>query len=82
MATYTEFPVWKQRRLMNLTLEEVAAAVGTSAPTLGKVEKGEKSVKKELARSIYSYYKGAVPLLAIYDPQRYLEEREALRHVG
>lgn len=57
------------RKSRGLTLEAVAQAVGTDQTNLSRVEKGEQLPKRTLARALYAYYGGVVPLGAIYDPE-------------
>lgn len=57
------------RKSRGLSLDVVADAVGTDPTNLSRVEKGAQVPKRELARALFSYYGGAVPLGAIYDPQ-------------
>lgn len=57
------------RRSRGLALSAVAAKVETDPSNLAKVERGEQIPKRALARSLYRFYAGAVPLDAIYDPE-------------
>lgn len=66
------------REKMSLSLETVAAAVGCNAGTVSRVETGANGPpKRDLARALYTYYKGRVPLGAIYDPRFYAERKPA-----
>lgn len=56
------------RRSRGLSLATVAAEVGTDPSNLAKVERGEQIPKRSLARRLFAFYAGAVPLDAIYDP--------------
>jgi transcriptional regulator with XRE-family HTH domain len=67
------------RKSRGLSLEAVARIVGTDPTNLSRVEKGDQSPKRELARSIFEFYDGRVPLAAIYDPQYFAEKPEAAR---
>lgn len=57
------------RKSRGLSLEVVAAAVGTDPTNLSRVEKGQQVPKRELARALFGYYDKVVPLGAIYDPE-------------
>lgn len=66
------------RKSRGLSLDQVAGCVGTDPTNLSRVEKGAQVPKRELARSLFEFYEGAVPLGAIYDPQ-YLPPADAAR---
>lgn len=51
------------------TAEEICEAVGCTRPTLYRAEKGEACPKPQLARRLFRFYKGRVPLAHIYDPE-------------
>jgi transcriptional regulator with XRE-family HTH domain len=55
------------RKSRGLSLDDVAVKVGTTAGTLSRVERGEQTPKKELARSLHEFFGGSVPLGSIYD---------------
>lgn len=57
------------RKSRGLSLDTVAHAVGTDPTNLSRVEKGAQIPKRELARALFEYYDGVVPLGAIYDPE-------------
>ncbi len=57
------------RKSRGLSLEVVAAEVGTDPTNLSRVEKGAQVPKRDLARSLFKFYGGVVPLGAIYDPE-------------
>lgn len=57
------------RRSRGLSLAAVAAEVGTNAANLMRIERGEQVPRHALARALYRYYGGAVPLSAVYDPR-------------
>lgn len=59
------------RKSRGLSLDKVAAEVGTDPTNLSRVEKGQQVPKRELARELFKFYGGAVPLGAIYDPEHY-----------
>lgn len=59
------------RKSRGLSLDTVAQKVGTDPTNLSRVEKGQQVPKRELARELFKFYDGAVPLGAIYDPEHY-----------
>jgi putative transcriptional regulator len=61
----------QMRKSRSLSLEQVAQAVQTDQANLSRVEKGRQVPKRELARRLYDFYGGTVPLAAIYDPEFY-----------
>lgn len=61
------------RKSRGLSLDKVAAEVGTDPTNLSRVEKGQQVPKRELARELFKFYAGAVPLGAIYDPEHYAQ---------
>lgn len=63
------------RKSRGLSLEQVAAQVGTDQANLSRVEKGRQVPKRELARRIFSFYGGTVPLAAVYDPEFFRQQR-------
>lgn len=61
------------RKSRGLTLDDVAQEVGTDPTNLSRIEKGVTQPKRPVARKLYDYYGGAVPLGAVYDPLFYGE---------
>jgi transcriptional regulator with XRE-family HTH domain len=59
------------RKSRNLSLEQVAVSVQTDQANLSRVEKGAQLPKRDLARRLFEFYGGSVPLAAIYDPEFY-----------
>lgn len=57
------------RKSRGLALDVVAAKVLTDPTNLSRVEKGQQMPKRELARALFKFYGGSVPLGAIYDPE-------------
>lgn len=57
------------RKSRGLSLDEVAATVKTDPTNLSRVEKGTQIPKRDLARRLFMFYGGVVPLGAIYDPE-------------
>lgn len=67
------------RRSRGLGLAEVAREVETDPSNLAKVERGEQIPKRRLARNLFKFYAGSVPLAAIYDPEFVAEVPAARR---
>ena len=65
------------RKSRGLSLDQVAAIVATDPTNLSRVERGAQVPKRELARALFEFYEGAVPLGAIYDPQYVPPDGEA-----
>lgn len=57
------------RKSKGLSLEAVAKVVGTDQANLSRIEKGQQTPKRDLARALYRFYEGAVALEVIYDPE-------------
>jgi transcriptional regulator with XRE-family HTH domain len=66
------------RKSRGLSLDQVAGCVGTDPTNLSRVERGTQVPKRELARALFEFYDGVVPLGAIYDPQ-YVPPEDAAR---
>lgn len=60
-----------------MTVEEICSKVDCKKPTLYRVEKGEVTPKRPLARALFNLYRGRVPLAHIYDPEFAGEVRAA-----
>lgn len=65
------------RKSRGLPLDKVAAACGTDPTNLSRVEKGTQVPKRELARALYRFYDGRIPLGAIYDPEFHAQQQTA-----
>lgn len=65
------------RKSRGMSLEQVAKRVGTDQANLSRVEKGRQVPKRELARRIFQFYGGSVPLAAIYDPEYHRHQAAA-----
>lgn len=57
------------RKSRGLSLAQVAETVSTDVANLYRIEKGEQVPKRALARALFDFYDGAIPLGAIYDPE-------------
>lgn len=57
------------REKRKLTLDDVARKVGCNAGNLSRIERGEQMPSRNLARELYDFFGGEVPLSAIYDPE-------------
>jgi len=63
-----------ERIARGLRQKDVAKACGTNPANLLRIEQGKQVAKAPLARALFEYYGGAIPLGAIYDPA-YSRER-------
>lgn len=70
----TESLMTQTRKSRGMSLEQVAAQVGTDQANLSRVEKGKQVPKRDLARRIFRFYGGSVPLAAIYDPEYHRQQ--------
>ena len=59
------------------TADEICHATGCTRPTLYRVEAGEVTPKRPLARALFRFYNGEVPIAHIYDPEFAGEVRAA-----
>lgn len=59
----------KARADSGLTAAKVAEAVACDRATLYRIEDGKTLPKRKTARALFELYKGAVPLVLIYDPE-------------
>jgi len=65
------------RRHSGKTADQICDAAGCTRPTLYRVEAGEVTPKRPLARALFRIYQGRVPLAHIYDPEFAGEVRAA-----
>ena len=63
-----------ERIARGLRQKDVAKACGTNPANLLRVEQGKQVPKPPLARALFEYYGGSIPIGAIYDPV-YARER-------
>jgi len=61
----------KARLSRSLTLKQVSATIETDPANLARIEIGKQTPKRKVARALYSFYDGQVPLGGIYDPEFY-----------
>lgn len=59
----------QMRKERGLSLEVVAREVGTDQSNLSRIERGAQVPQRQLARALFRFYGGKVPLGAIYDPE-------------
>lgn len=69
--------ITQMRKSRGLPLDQVAKAVGTDPTNLSRVEKGTQVPKRDLARALFRFYDGRVPLGAIYDPEFHAQQSAA-----
>lgn len=64
------------RKSRGLSLKDLADVVGTDRTNLSRVERGVQIPNRPLARALFKFYDGAVPLGAVYDPEFDVEQRQ------
>jgi transcriptional regulator with XRE-family HTH domain len=68
------------RKSRGLSLKDLADVVGTDRTNLSRVERGLQIPSRQLARSLFRFYDGAVPLGEIYDPEFTEQEQPPRDH--
>lgn len=74
-------PLREARKRRGLTVAEVAKAVGTDPSNMSRLELGHHTPPKELARSIYRFYRGDIQPIDLYDPT-FLDEVGVIKSSG
>lgn len=57
-----------ERKARGLSVRAVAAAIDVDPSNLSRIELGSQTPTKTIARKLFAYYGGAVPIADIYDP--------------
>lgn len=57
------------RKSRGLSLKDLADVVGTDRTNLSRVERGLQIPSRTLARSLFKFFDGSIPLGQIYDPE-------------
>jgi transcriptional regulator with XRE-family HTH domain len=65
----------QMRKERGLSLDAVAREVGTDQSNLSRIERGAQLPQRTLARALFKFYDGKVPLGAIYDPEYFADPR-------
>lgn len=68
----------QHRKQIGKALAVVAREIDINRSTLHRIEVGEVAPTRRVARALFDYYSGAVPLAHIYDPEYAV--RESLAH--
>lgn len=63
----------EERKRLGYSVKHVADAVGYDPSNLSRLELGYHTPPRDVARRIYGFYRGRVPLGEIYDPLFWLE---------
>lgn len=63
------FRMARARQKRGLSLAQVADVVGSDPGNISRIEKGQQVPKRDLARALFEFYGGRIPLGAIYDPE-------------
>ena len=61
-------PLREARKRRGLTVAEVAKAIGTDPSNLSRLELGQTTPSRELARKLYRFYEGDIKPIDLYDP--------------
>ena len=69
----TETRLRTERKRRGLTVREVADAVGTDSSNMSRLERGVQRPTKDVARALFKFFRGKVPLGDVYDPTFRLE---------
>jgi putative transcriptional regulator len=57
-----------ERKRRRLSVKHVALSVGYDPSNLSRLELGQQTPPKDVARKLHEFYGGRVPLADIYDP--------------
>ena len=68
-------PLKAMRKARNQTLEAVAAAVGTDAGNLSRIENSKQKASPELAEKLAKHFGYAITEIQILYPERFLPEK-------
>ena len=63
----TPLKIAREKRKLSVT--DLCKKLGTHPQNYYRIERGEQSPKRELARLIFEYFDGKVSLAEIYDPE-------------
>lgn len=61
-------PLRAERKRLGLSVRAVAEAVGYDPSNLSRLELGQHTPPRDVARALHAFYGGAVPMAGIYDP--------------
>jgi transcriptional regulator with XRE-family HTH domain len=68
-----------ERKRRRLSVKHVAAVIGCAPSNLSRLEVGEHTPARDIARKLYAFYRGRVRLGEIYDPTFQAETDRATR---
>lgn len=74
-ANDTETRLRAERKRRGLTVAAVADAVGYDPSNLSRLELGQQTPPRDVARALHRFYRGRVSLADVYDPTFRLEHR-------
>lgn len=69
----------QMRKSRGLSLKDLADVVDTDRTNLSRVERGLQIPSRELARKLFRFFDGAIPIGSIYDPLFDPEDQKARR---
>lgn len=70
-------PLRQARERRNLTIQQVAAAVGIDSGNLSRIERGLQVPSKELTEKLAKYFGGEITELQIIYPERFAAGEES-----
>jgi transcriptional regulator with XRE-family HTH domain len=70
-------PLRQARERRNLTIQQVAAAVGIDSGNLSRIERGQQVPSKELTEKLAKYFGGEITELQIIYPERFAAGEES-----
>ena len=70
-------PLRQARERRNLTIQQVAAAVGIDTGNLSRIERGLQVPSKELTEKLAKYFGGEITELQIIYPERFAAGEES-----
>ncbi len=62
-------PLKVAREGRKLSVTDLCTELGTHPQNYYRIERGEQTPKRDLARAIYKFFGGSVSLAEIYDPE-------------
>lgn len=66
--TETETLLRAERKRRGLSVRAVAEAIGYDPSNLSRLELGQHTPPRDVARALHKFYRGKVPLADVYDP--------------
>lgn len=74
-ATGAEHPITSARKAYGLSTNQLGELLDMPGASLWRIERGLNVPRREVARALYEFFSGALPLGAIYDGPFWMDER-------